>query len=44
MSIAANDINTKVSLDAPGYQIKRLKYGQRLLKEASDLGGSNNSK
>ncbi|MGB1981085.1 MAG: NAD(P)/FAD-dependent oxidoreductase [Candidatus Kariarchaeum pelagius] len=38
MSIAANDINTKVSLDAPGYQIKRLEYGQRLLKEAFDLG------
>ena len=38
MSIAANDIDTKVSLDAPGYQIKRLEYGQRLLKEASDLG------
>ncbi len=38
MSIAANDINTKVSLDAPGYQIKRLEYGQRLLKEAIDLG------
>lgn len=38
MSIAANDIDTKVSLDAPGYQIKRLEYGQRLLKEAFDLG------
>ncbi len=38
MSIAANEINTKVSLDAPGYQIKRLEYGQRLLKEAFDLG------
>jgi len=38
MSIAANEINTKVSLDAPGYQIKRLEYGQRLLKEARDLG------
>lgn len=38
MSIAANDINTKMSLDAPGYQIKRLEYGQRLLKEAFDLG------
>lgn len=32
MSIAANDIDTKATLTAPGYVVDRLIYGQRLLR------------
>ncbi|MHA2501391.1 MAG: NAD(P)/FAD-dependent oxidoreductase [Candidatus Kariarchaeaceae archaeon] len=38
MSIAADDIDIKLSLDAPGFQVNRLIYGQRLLKDAEKLG------
>jgi geranylgeranyl reductase family protein len=38
MSVAATDINTKISLDAPGFLVDRLEFGQRLLKTAEELG------
>lgn len=38
MSIAAGNIDQKVSLVAPGYVVDRHKYGQRLLLDAEKLG------
>lgn len=38
MSIAVNNIHTKVSLDAPGYLVDRLNFGQRLLSIAEEYG------
>ena len=38
MSIAANDINIKATLTAPGYVVDRLEFGQRLLKTCEEAG------
>jgi len=38
MSLAADEIDLKVTLDAPGFQVNRLIYGQRLLEEAETAG------
>ncbi len=38
MSIAVNNINNKLTLDAPGYLVDRHKLGQRLIHNAIDLG------
>ncbi len=38
MSIAANNIETKATLTAPGYVVDRLNYGQRLLKDCEEAG------
>lgn len=38
MSIATKTIKNKISLDAPGFLVDRLNYGQRLLKQAIELG------
>ncbi|MHA2250074.1 MAG: NAD(P)/FAD-dependent oxidoreductase [Candidatus Kariarchaeaceae archaeon] len=38
MSIAATNIEHKISLIAPGYVVDRLEYGQRLLGEAEKIG------
>ncbi len=38
MSIAAGSLNTKLTLNAPGYVVDRHILGQRLLKQAEELG------
>jgi len=38
MSIAADEIDLKLTLDAPGFQVDRLIFGQRLLADAEKLG------
>ncbi len=38
MSIAVGDIDTKISLDAPGFLVDRLEFGQRLLRIAEEVG------
>lgn len=38
MSIAAGSVNTKLTLNAPGFVVDRHNYGQRLLNEAKQLG------
>ncbi len=38
MSIAANDIDTKATLTAPGYVVDRLTYGQRLIRLCEEIG------
>ena len=38
MSVAAQSIDEKITLDAPGFVVDRLEYGQILLKQAEELG------
>ncbi|MCY3412579.1 MAG: NAD(P)/FAD-dependent oxidoreductase [Candidatus Heimdallarchaeota archaeon] len=38
MSIAVEDIDKKITLDAPGFLVDRHIYGQRLIKTAQELG------
>ncbi len=38
MSVAVHEIDNKITLDAPGFLVDRLIYGQRLLKEAEEAG------
>lgn len=38
MSIAVDNIDNKLSLDAPGFLVDRLNFGQNLLKQAESLG------